>query len=126
MIPDLGGSSVNPNAVKGSGFDPTAAIGLAFSTITSLVFAQQDANAQKRLEEKINKLSLAQKIELENKLKLSNNEIEQMQILYKTLNLSKHNLALASFEKEQKTGLIILASGILILTIFIVLKKHLK
>lgn len=118
--------STNPNATTSSGFDPTGLIAMGFSTISSLVMANKEKSEQKKLQEKINKLSTAQKLELEKKLNQSKSQNEQMEILYKTLNVVKHNAVLSSLNKEKKIGIIILGIGFIILTTFIVIKNSKK
>jgi aspartyl/asparaginyl-tRNA synthetase len=118
--------STNPNAGASAGFDPTGLIAMGFSTISSLVMANKEKSEQKKLQEKINKLSIAQRLELEKKLNQSKSQNEQMEILYKTLNVVKHNAVLSSLNKEKTTGIIILGIGFIILTTFIVIKKSKK
>jgi len=103
-----------------------AVAGALISSIIGGAFAKEDASAQRALAERLEKLSLAQQKELEERLQNIQSEIQRQSLVYQYLAVQQHNEALLKIQNRRYTSYAILGVGAfaLIFVMFKLIKKR--
>jgi len=114
-------SSTNPNLAKG--FDPSALIATGLTTVVDLLIKKNDAKKAAELQAKLEKLSLQQQQELEQKLRATTTEIGKYAILYKTLAINENNAVLQSLRATKNKNLILFFVGLITLSTIIIISR---
>lgn len=119
MLPGLDFSTQADAPTSGEGFDPSALIAAGIGTVANLIVSVKNQKDQLRLQEKLAKLSLAQKKELELSLQKVQGEVAKMELLYKALAMDKDRAATSALNKQKFIGISILGISVVILAIVI-------
>lgn len=99
---------------------PTSAIGsgglsnIGGAVVSSIIggaFASSDAKKQRKMEQELANLSLAQQKELEIRLQDVNGELAKQEIIYKYLAIEKNNEALLNIKSKRYVMYIALSVG---------------
>lgn len=124
MLPGLASSTAADAPSSGSGFDPSALIGMGVSTIANLLVSVKSASDQKKLQERLALLSLEQKKELDIRLQNLQTEVAKMQLLYQALAMDKDRIATSALNKQKFIGISILGISVVILAVVIYKAKN--
>jgi len=117
VIPE---SSPNPSS-GGSGLSNIggAVVGTLISGVVGGLFAKGEAEAGRRLQEQLAKLSLAQQKELEQRLQDVKAETERQSLVYQFLAVQNNNEMLNKIQSKRYTSYIVLGVGVTILAVVI-------
>jgi len=122
LIPSSSTAADAPTS--GGGFDPSALISAGIGVVANLISSIDSAHEQRRLQEKLAKLSLAQQKELALNLQRTQGEVQKMALLYQTLNLEKDRVATSALNKQKFIGISILGISVVILAVVIYKVKN--
>lgn len=118
------------SGIKAGGIGVGAQIGgaVAGAVISSIIggaFAKEDASAQRALIERLQKLSLEQQKEIEERLQDVQGEIEKQRLVYEYLAVQQNNEALLKIQNRRYASYAILGIGAfaLIFVMFKLVKK---
>jgi len=100
-------------------------VGAVISTVIGGLFAKGENKKALKLQEDIEKLSLAQQKELEERLQDVQSETERQGMIYKYLIVQNNNEMLNRIQSKRYTSYIVLGVGVMILA-FVVLKLSKK
>lgn len=104
--------------------DATSLISSGVGTIATLVSSIDSAKEQRRLQEKLAKLSLQQQKDLALSLQQTQGEVQKMALLYQTLNLDRDRSATSELNKQKFIGISILGISVVILAVVIYKAKQ--
>jgi formiminotetrahydrofolate cyclodeaminase len=123
VIPE---SSPKPSS-GGSGLADVggAVVGSLVSGVIGGLFAQGEAKKARQLQEKLEKLSLAQKKQLEERLQDVTAETERQSLVYQFLAVQNNNEMINRVQSKRYTSYIVLGVGVTILAV-VVLKLSKK
>ena len=102
-----------------------AVVGSLVSGVVGGLFAQGEAKKARELQEKLEKLSLAQKKQLEERLQDVTAETERQSLVYQFLAVQNNNEMLNRIQSKRYTSYIVLGIGVTILAV-VVLKLSKK
>jgi hypothetical protein len=125
-IPTSGGTTAPTAGGIGLGAQLGGAVaGAVISSIIGGAFAKEDASAQRALIERLQKLSLAQQKEIEERLQDVQGEIQKQSLVYQYLAVQNNNEALLKIQNKRYTSYAILGVGAfaLIFVMFKLIKK---
>jgi hypothetical protein len=114
------------DAPSSGGFDPSALISVGVGVIANLISGIESAKEQRRLQEKLAKLSLEQQKELALSLQRTQGEVQKMALLYQALNLERDRTATSALNKQKFIGISILGISVVILAIVVYKVKNKK
>ena len=113
-------------ATKGSGLSDLggAVVGTVISSVVGGMFAKGEAEAGRKLQEQLQKLSLAQQKELEERLQDVKAETERQSLVYQFLAVQNNNEMINRVQSKKYTSYIVLGVGATILAlVFVKLAK---
>ena len=107
-------------------FDPYSLAGQLIGTFISIGFAKNNAKEQRKLQEKIAKMSLESQENIARALANAQTDIEKQRIGFQILALEKNEVLLRDLQKDKTTSLIFVGMGAVALAVVIFLAKRKK
>lgn len=113
-----GGAGASSGASSGGQIGGAIA-GTIISGVIGGLFAKGEAKKARQLQEKLEKLSLAQQKQLEERLQDVKSETERQALVYQFLAVQKNNEMLNKMQSKRYTSYIVLGVGVTILALVV-------
>jgi len=120
---NFGGGTPSGGSPK---FDPYSLAGQLIGTFISIGFAKNNAKEQRKLQEKIAKMSLASQENIAKALANAQTNIEKQRIGFQILALEKNEVLLRDIQKDKTKSIVFVSIGAVALAVVIFLAKRKK
>tara|TARA_R110000850_G_scaffold87677_6_gene188483 strand:- start:185 stop:514 length:330 start_codon:yes stop_codon:yes gene_type:complete len=94
-------------------------IGAGFTAILGTLSSIKEAKNQRELQEKIIRMSLAQKRELEIRMQDAQTAVARQKILFEALAVDKHHALIRETSREKSVSLVVVGIGAILLAVII-------
>jgi len=120
---NFGGGTASGGTPK---LDPYSIAGQLIGTFISIGFAKNNAKEQRRLQEKIAKMSLESQENIAKALANAQTNIEKQRIGFQILALEKNEVLLKDIQKDKTKSIVFVSIGAVALAVVIFLAKRKK
>ena len=108
------------------GFDPTSAVSQGLNVIVGTIAQVSDAKKNREMQEKLAKLSLKQQQQLETRLQDARNQIDRLNIMYRTFAVMENDKLVNETTNRRLTLFYFLGGGALLLVGMAIVFKNRK